>query len=108
MKTIYQFYRISLLRLPDSLHPFARESAKKENISLNQLVTLTSAEKISALETEEYLKKRAAQGDEARFASAMSKVADVDPPENEESRRAGWRWIRPGTKTKKPNRTCQH
>jgi len=69
------------LRLPDSLHQFARELAKKENISLNQLVTLAPAEKISALETEEYLKKRAARGEAERFASALSKVADIDLPE---------------------------
>jgi hypothetical protein len=69
------------LRLPDSLHQFARELAKRENISFNQLVTLALAEKISALETEEYLKERALQGDVEKFKSAMSKVADVDPAE---------------------------
>src|SRR5207253_2058658 len=47
------------LRLPESLHESARELAKREHISINQLVTLALAEKISALATEEYLEKRA-------------------------------------------------
>src|SRR4051794_11227712 len=50
------------LRLPDSLHERARELAEKENISINQLVTLALAEKVSALMTEEYLGERARRG----------------------------------------------
>ena len=37
------------LRLPESLHKFARELAEKENISINQLITLALAEKLAAL-----------------------------------------------------------
>lgn len=43
------------LRLPDSLHAQVRELALKENVSINQLITLALAEKLSALMTEEYL-----------------------------------------------------
>ncbi|MFO7601901.1 MAG: toxin-antitoxin system HicB family antitoxin [Candidatus Desulfacyla sp.] len=50
------------LRLPDSLHDKVRELAERENISINQLVTLALAEKISALMTEEYLGERAKRG----------------------------------------------
>jgi hypothetical protein len=56
------------LRLPDSLHDSARELAKRENISMNQLVTLALAEKMSALMTEDYLEKRARRGDRKKFA----------------------------------------
>jgi len=45
------------LRLPHSLHKQVRKLAEKENISVNQLITLALAEKISALMTEEYIKK---------------------------------------------------
>lgn len=71
------------LRLPNSLHRMARDLAKEEGISMNQLISLALAEKVSALATETYLEERAKQGDRAKFLAAMSKVADV-PPENEQ------------------------
>ena len=69
------------LRLPESLHQFARELAEKENISINQLITLALAEKIAALGAEDYLEARAKRGSKAKFVKAMSKVAKVEPPE---------------------------
>jgi hypothetical protein len=69
------------LRLPDSLHQTARALAEKENISINQLITLALAEKVSALMTEEVLGERAKRGDRKKFRKAMSKVADVEPEE---------------------------
>ncbi|HUN23726.1 MAG TPA: toxin-antitoxin system HicB family antitoxin [Anaerolineales bacterium] len=69
------------LRLPESLHKSARELAKKENISINQLVTLALAEKISAIGAQDYLEKRAKRASEAKFDAAMAKVADVEPPD---------------------------
>jgi hypothetical protein len=71
------------LRLPESLHKSARELAKKEKISINQLVTLALAEKVSALGAQDYLEKRAKRASETKFDSAMSKVADVEPPEHD-------------------------
>jgi len=69
------------LRLPDSLHTMARELAQTENISINQLVTLALAEKISAMMTEKYLETRAKRGSRAKFERAMARVAKVDPPD---------------------------
>jgi len=69
------------LRLPESLHKSARELAKKEKISINQLVMLALAEKVSAIGTQDYLEKRAARASEAKFDAAMDKVADVEPPD---------------------------
>ncbi len=71
------------LRLPESLHKSARELAKKEKVSINQLVTLALAEKVAALETEDYLEKRARHASEAKFDKAMAKVAKVEPPEKD-------------------------
>ncbi|MBZ0178545.1 MAG: type II toxin-antitoxin system HicB family antitoxin [Melioribacteraceae bacterium] len=67
------------LRLPESLHKRARALAKKENTSINQLVSSALAEKISALMTEEYIKDRAQKGSKAKFKRALSKVPDVEP-----------------------------
>jgi hypothetical protein len=71
------------LRLPESLHKSARALAKKEKISINQLVTLALAEKVAALGTEEYLEKRARRASEAKFDKAMAKIAKIEPPEND-------------------------
>lgn len=71
------------LRLPESLHKMARQLADKENISINQLITLALAEKISALTTEDYLKARAARGDRDKFLAAMAKVADIEPEDDD-------------------------
>ncbi len=67
------------LRLPDSLHEQARKLAKKENVSINQLITLAVAEKVSALMTEDYLEARAQLGSRSNFERAMSKVAKTKP-----------------------------
>lgn len=67
------------LRLPESLHERARELAKREGISINQLVTTALAEKISALMTEKYLEKRAARGSRKKFERALKKVPDDEP-----------------------------
>jgi predicted transcriptional regulator len=67
------------LRLPDSLHERVRELALKEQVSINQLITLALAEKLSALITEEYLGQRAKRGNKKKFQRALAKVADVAP-----------------------------
>ncbi|OGQ67363.1 MAG: CopG family transcriptional regulator [Deltaproteobacteria bacterium RIFCSPLOWO2_12_55_13] len=69
------------LRLPDSLHKQVRKLAEKESVSINQLVTLALAEKISALLTEEYLETRAKRGSRKKFERAMVKVPKVEPEE---------------------------
>lgn len=67
------------LRLPDYLHKSARQLARSEHISVNQLVATALAEKISALATEEYLDALAAQGSHEGFDRIMSKVKDRPP-----------------------------
>jgi len=67
------------IQLPDSLYKQAAELAKKENISLEQLVSSALAEKVSAWMTQAYLEQRAARGARQKFRQAMDKVPDVDP-----------------------------
>ncbi|MFQ5435823.1 MAG: toxin-antitoxin system HicB family antitoxin [Anaerolineae bacterium] len=69
------------LRLPDYLHNSIRELAKQEGVSINQLITLAIAEKMSALMTEEYLEKRAKRGSRAKYEAVLAKVPDVEPEE---------------------------
>lgn len=67
------------LRIPESLHKQARELAKSEGISINQLVVSALGEKMAALMTQDYLEQRANRGDRAAFEAALSKIKDVEP-----------------------------
>ena len=67
------------IRIPDSLHKQIRELAKRQNVSINQLVTLAVAEKVSALETEDYLKSRADRASREAFVAALEKVPNAEP-----------------------------
>jgi len=67
------------LRLPESLHERAREIAKREGVSINQLISTALAEKVSALDTIEYLEVRAARGSRETFLEVLARVPDAAP-----------------------------
>ena len=71
------------LRLPESLHREIKELAKREGISINQLISTAVAEKMSALLTVELLEKRAKRGSRAKFDKVLAKVPDVEPEEDD-------------------------
>ena len=71
------------LRLPESLHKKARDLAKKEKTSINQLVSSALAEKISALTTEDYLQAKADRASKKFFKKALNKVKNVRPEERD-------------------------
>ena len=72
------------LRIPHSLHLAAKSIAEQEGVSMNQLITLALAEKISALATEDYLAQRAARGNREKFLAAMAQVPDAAPELDED------------------------
>ena len=67
------------LRLPNSLHEQIRQLAKREGISINQFIASATAEKLTAILTEEYLSKRAQRASRKRFQAVLKKVPDVEP-----------------------------
>ena len=67
------------IRLPDSLHEAAKELAKKEHISINQLITLAISEKLSALGTQEFLEERAKRADREKFLKVLKSAPNVEP-----------------------------
>jgi hypothetical protein len=71
------------IRLPNSIHEQVRQLAEREDISINQFITVALAEKLSALMTEDYLRQRAARGSRAAFEAAMDKAPDTDPVEHD-------------------------
>ena len=67
------------LSLPVSIHKRVKEIAKRERISINQLISTALAEKLSALMTQEYLEERAKRGSRKKFDGAISKIKDRAP-----------------------------
>ena len=67
------------VRLPESLHKKIKEFAEREGVSMNQFITLAVSEKMSALLTVDYLKKRAEQTSKQNFMHIMDQVPDVEP-----------------------------
>jgi hypothetical protein len=61
--------------LPASLHKSVRELAKREDVSINQLIT-------TALMTVEYLDERGKRGNRRKFERAMAKVKEGKPTDS--------------------------
>lgn len=74
------------LELPESLHRAARELAGKEGVPVEQLATLALAEKVSALQTLDYLRQRAARANLADFDRVLDLVPDVEPEHDADRR----------------------
>jgi hypothetical protein len=72
------------LRLPESLHERARELAKREGVSINQLIATAVAEKISALDTVAYLEERASRASRKAFLKALESVPSASPMKGDE------------------------
>lgn len=69
------------VRIPDSLHNSLRKISKKDHISINQFIASAIAEKVTALETAEYIQNRGCNGDIDSFMTVLTKVQDIEPEE---------------------------
>jgi hypothetical protein len=65
------------------MHEKIKELAKKEGVSMNQLINSAVSEKLSALMTVEYLKERGELGSREKFDHVLSKVPDKEPDEKD-------------------------
>ena len=74
------------LRLASSLQEEARKTAKSGGISLNQLINLAVAEKISALRTEEFFRERGARADAKKARKILRRAGNEPPREGDEIR----------------------
>jgi hypothetical protein len=66
------------LQLPESLHRAACELAGKEGVPVEQLAAVALAEKVSALQTLDYLRERAARGHLEDFDQVLALVPDSE------------------------------
>ncbi len=71
------------LRLQPSLKAAAERMATAEGTSLNQFINVAVAEKLSALETEEFFRSRAAKGNRETFMNFLDGARDEPPGEGD-------------------------
>ena len=74
------------LRLQPSLKAAGERLAAREGTSLNQLINVALVEKLSARETADFFRRRAAQGDKAAFHRFLDEAGDEPPAEGDEIR----------------------
>lgn len=72
-----------VVRLPESLHKNLQSIADREGVSIDQFISTSVAEKMSALMTQDYLKERAARGSREQYLAVLTKVPDAEPNEND-------------------------
>ena len=65
------------VQLPISLQHAVEYCVKEDNTTLDQFVMSAIIEKVSALQTQNYLEERAAKGDKNAFRAVLDKVPSV-------------------------------
>ena len=69
------------IRIPDSIHEVIKKVSKKDHISINQFIASAITEKVTAMETEDYLIKRGDLGDKSAFIKVLNKVPNLEAEE---------------------------
>ncbi len=72
------------LRLPDSLHDYAKTLAARDNTSLNQFIAMAVAEKVSALDAEAFIQQRASRGNVREARRLLRRAPDAPPAAGDE------------------------
>ncbi len=72
------------LRLPRSLRAAIERVAKRDGTSINQFVAMAAAEKLAALDMEDYFRSRVDRADLAAFDRIMARAGGQPPREGDE------------------------
>ena len=67
------------LRLPNSLHRKLGDLARREGVSINQLINSAVAEKMATLMTVDYLEERGKSGSRKKFEAVLAKAPNREP-----------------------------
>jgi hypothetical protein len=70
-------------KIPDSILRQAKKFAERENISLEQVISLCLAHSLGVWTAESLVSERAKRASHERFLEFMSKVPDVEPEEHD-------------------------
>lgn len=71
------------VRIPNSVHNAIKTLAKEDDISINQFIASAVTEKLTAMETADYIESRGARGSEEKYRSVLKKVPHVAPREDD-------------------------
>lgn len=66
-------------QIPDTLYQQIETLANKEQIPVDQLITMALSAQISAWLTKDYLEEKAQQGSWDKFKKVLDKVSDREP-----------------------------
>lgn len=72
------------LRLPRSLKEGVERAARRDGVSMNQLIATAVAEKLSALETRDFFERRAERADYEAFDRIMRRTGGQPPREDDQ------------------------
>jgi hypothetical protein len=67
------------IRIPDSIHEIVKQISKDDNISINQFISSAITEKVTAMETENYLSQKGLLGNKKLFSNVLKKVPKINP-----------------------------
>jgi hypothetical protein len=70
-------------KIPEPVLKQARELAARENIPLDQLISLAVTQAVGVWSNESYVAMRAKRADREKFLDALKEVPDVEPPEHD-------------------------
>jgi uncharacterized protein (DUF1778 family) len=76
--------RTTPLRLPVSLKTALEKIAERDGTSLNQFLVIAAAEKIAAMETENFFAERRNRADDAAFLRILNRKGS-EPPRPEDT-----------------------
>lgn len=70
-------------KIPDSILRQAQAFAERENLSLEQVISLCLAHSLGVWTSDNLISERAKRGSREKFLEFMSKVPDVEPEEHD-------------------------
>jgi hypothetical protein len=73
--------------LPESIRRATEDLARQDGVSLNQFVATAVAEKVSAVQTATYFRRRAARADRASFDRVLVRLGILPPRPGDEIER---------------------
>lgn len=68
-------------KVPDALYKQIEALATKENMTIDQLVSIALSAQVSVWMTKDYLEEKAKRGSWEKFQQVLAKVPDVEPEE---------------------------
>ena len=71
------------LRLPDTIHNKIRKIARRENVSINQILVNSISNEIIRYETLHFFVERAKDFNEQGFLDALKEIPETEPAEHD-------------------------